>query len=149
MPDKEKSKLLGVPYNELASSAVQSMLRPCLLFRNGYKPEWQDISLHFAFAETGSTDAKYAANRYLTGLSIAMLASGLYPMNGWKWWFGAIVQPGLVLPVPTGPEDLLTGPINHYASWFGRVPAPYGFGVWSHKIPSGAHVYVNAILEDD
>lgn len=147
--DFEEPKLFGVYYHVATTSAVQSMQKPCLAFRNGYNPDWVDLKRNpFEFGETYSRDARYVKNRYLVGLSIGIIVSNLYWKSGWKFYLGTITQPGILLPVPIGAEDLITGPLSYYATWQGKVPAPYGFAIWSHKITSGDDLYISAMIED-
>lgn len=146
--DQQPQKLFGVNHHAVATSAEQSMFRPCLLFRNGHKPQWVDLTRYYQVNASYPIDARYAKNRYLTGVSVTLVNAGEYWVSGYKFYLGTLIAPGIILPVPSRAEDLITGPLSYCPSWFGKVPAPYGFAVFSHTIGSGSTIHVSAMLED-
>jgi len=143
-----QTKALGESFTDIVSAGVSGYNRPCVAFLNGRAASWVDIT-NFNIDQAYTQQSEYRPDRYLLGLSILQKSGGLYPVGGWKWYMGSIIKGGLILPVPTRPEDLLSGALSFYATWQGRVPAPYGFCVWTHALGSGNYIYVSALIEDE
>lgn len=139
---------LGITFNDVVSATVSGYNRPCLMFLNGRQASWVDIT-NFEVDQDFTQQGEYRPKQRLLACSILQKASGLYPTQAWKYYMGAIISPGKLVPVPARPEDLLSGPLQHYATWNGNVPAPYGFAIWTHALGSGQYIYVSAVIEDE